>query len=80
MLKGLKAGSPKIINSHYIKNVLKKGHSIILPQLHSIQAFEDASHLVHLDFWLVLDKKQQVFDHPQGLPPSHGQHDHSISL
>jgi hypothetical protein len=35
---------------------------------------------IHPDLQLVLSKHQQVFETPQGLPPSHGEHDHGIPL
>jgi hypothetical protein len=36
--QGLTTGPSKIISSHRMENLLKKGHSSIISQLHSIQA------------------------------------------
>lgn len=80
MLKGLKVGSLEIISSHCMEKLLKRDHSRIIGQFHDIQAFEDTSHQVHPNLQLVLDKHQQVFEHPQGLPPSRGGHNYSIPL
>jgi hypothetical protein len=76
--QGLIASSPKIISSHHMENILKKGHSSIIAQLHSIQAVETPS--VHPDLQAILSKHQAIFSTPQGLPPSLGVHDHSIPL
>jgi hypothetical protein len=35
---------------------------------------------IHLDLKLILSKHQNVFETPQGLPPSRGNHDHGIPL
>jgi type IV secretory pathway VirB6-like protein len=45
--QGLIVGSPQIISSHRMENLLKKGHSGIISQLHSIQVVETPS--VHPD-------------------------------
>jgi hypothetical protein len=76
--QGLTIGSPEIINSHRMENILKKGHSGIIAQFHSIHVVETPS--VHLDLQAILSKHQVVFSTPQGLPPSRGVHDHSIPL
>ena len=76
--QGLIVGSPEIISSHHMENILKKGHSDIISQLHSIQAVETP--YVHPDRQDILSKHQVVFSTPQGLPPSRGVHDHSIPL
>jgi hypothetical protein len=62
-----------------MENILKKGHSGIVAQFHAIQAFETPSQPIHPDMQLVLAKHQSIFETPQGLPPSQGEHDHSIS-
>jgi hypothetical protein len=72
------SGSPKIISSHCIKNLLKKCHLGIISQLHSIQAVETA--FMHPNLQSILSKHQVIFSTPHGLPPSHGVHDHSIPL
>jgi hypothetical protein len=47
-------------------------------QLHSIQVVETS--LVHLDIQDILSLHHTIFQTPQGLPPSHDDHDHSIPL
>jgi hypothetical protein len=47
MLKVIKVGSPKIVDSHCMEKLLKKGHLVIIAQFHNIQSFEDDSCLVH---------------------------------
>jgi hypothetical protein len=76
--QGLTAGSPEIISSHRMENLLKKGHSSIIAQLHSIQAVETPS--MHPDLQAILSIHQVVFSTPRGLTPSRGVHDHSIPL
>ena len=76
--QGITAGSPEIISSHCMEKILKKGHSGVISQLHAIQATETPS--VPQDLQSILSKHQVVFSTPQGLPPSHGVHDHSIIL
>jgi hypothetical protein len=61
-----------------MEKLLKKGHSGIISQLHAIQAIETPS--VKQDLQSILSKHKVVFSTPQGLPPSHGVHDHSIPL
>jgi hypothetical protein len=77
-LQGITVGSPEIISSHRMENLLKKGHYGVISQLHAIQATETPS--VLQDLQAILSKHQVVFSTPQGLPPSHGVHDHSIPL
>jgi hypothetical protein len=76
--QGIIVGSPEIISSHRMENILKKGHSGVISQLHAIQATETPS--VPQDLQSILSKHQVVFSIPQGLPPSRGVHDHSITL
>jgi hypothetical protein len=76
--QGIIVSSPEIISSHRMEKLLKKGHSSIIAQLHSIQATETPS--VPQDLQSILSKHQMVFSTPQGLPPSRGVHDHSIPL
>jgi hypothetical protein len=61
-----------------MENMLKKGHSGVIAQLHAIQATETPS--VPQDLQSILSKHQVVFSTPKGLPPSRGVHDHSIPL
>jgi hypothetical protein len=76
--QGITAGSPEIISSHCMEKLLKKHHSGLIAQLHAIQATETPS--VPQDLQGILSIYQLVFSTPQGLPPSHGVHDHSIPL
>jgi hypothetical protein len=76
--QGITAGSNEIISSHRMENLLKKGHSGVIAQLHAIQAIETPS--VPQDLQAILSTHQLVFSTPQGLPPSRGVHDHSIPL
>ena len=61
-----------------MKNLLKKGHSGIISQLHSIHVVETP--FVHPNLQSILSRHQVVFITTQELPPSHGVHDQSIPL
>jgi hypothetical protein len=76
--QGITTSSPEIISSHRMEKLLKKGHSSVIAQLHTIQATETPP--VPQDLQALLSKHQTVFYTPQGLPPSRGVHDHSIPL
>jgi hypothetical protein len=76
--QGITVGSPEVISSHRMEKLLKKGHSGVIAQLHSIQAIETPP--VPQDLQALLSKHQMVFSTPQGLSPSRGFHDHSIPL
>jgi hypothetical protein len=76
--QGITTGSPEVISSHRMEKLLKKGHSGVIAQLHTIQAIETPP--VPQDLQALLSKHQMIFSTPQGLPPSHGVHDHSIPL
>ena len=76
--QGITTGSPEVISSHRMEKFLKKGHSGVITQLHTIQATETP--LVPQDLQSLLSKHQTVFSTPQGLPPSCSVHDHSIPL
>jgi hypothetical protein len=76
--QGITVGSLEIISSDCMENFLKKGNSGIIAQLHAIQSTETLS--VLQDIQSILSKHQVVFSSPQGIPPSHGVHDHSIPL
>jgi hypothetical protein len=76
--QGIIVGSPEIISYHRMEKLLKKGHSSVIAQLHAIQEIEMPS--VPQDLQDILSKHQLVISTPQGLPPSHGVHDHSIPL
>jgi hypothetical protein len=66
--QGIIVGSPKVISSHRMENLLKKGHSGVIAQLHAIQAIETPPVPQYLQ--ALLSKHQRVFSTPQGLPPS----------
>jgi hypothetical protein len=76
--QGITVGSPMIISSHRMEKLLKKGHSSVISQLHAIQATETP--FVLQDLQSILSKHQVFFSTPQGIPPSHGVHGHSIPL
>jgi hypothetical protein len=76
--QGIIVGSPEVISSHRMEKLLKKCHSGVISQLHAIQAKETP--LVPHDLQALLSKHQMVFSTPQGLPPFHGVHNHSIPL
>jgi hypothetical protein len=76
--QGITTGSPKIISSHHMEKLLKKGHSGVITQLHAIQAPETPS--IPQDLQAIISKHPFVFSTPQGIHPSHGVHDHSILL
>jgi hypothetical protein len=52
--QGINASSPKVISSHRMENMLKKGHSGVIAQLHAIQATETP--LVSQDLQVLLPK------------------------
>jgi hypothetical protein len=76
--QGITTGSLEIIRSHHMKKLLKKGHSSIISQLHSIQVVETPQ--VHPNLQAIISCHPIVFQTPQSLPPSSGDHDHSIPL
>jgi hypothetical protein len=61
--QAINVGSPEIISSHRMEKLLKKGHSGIIAQLHSIQATKTPS-MPH-DLQSILFKHQVVFSTPQ---------------
>jgi hypothetical protein len=60
-------GSPEIISSHRMENILKKGHLGIIAQLHSIHDLETP--FVHPDLQSILSRHQFVFTNPKELLP-----------
>jgi hypothetical protein len=76
--QGITISSPDIISSHCKEKLLKKGHSSIISQLHSIQATKTPS-MSH-DLQSILSKHKVDFSTPKGLHPSRGVHDNSIPL
>jgi hypothetical protein len=63
-LSGLQAGSPKIISSHRMEKLLKKGHHGVISQFNSIQVTNQASLIVPPSLQLILDKYPKVFEVP----------------
>jgi hypothetical protein len=61
--QGITIGSPEITSSHPMERLLKKGHFVIISQLHSIQAVETPS--VHLEL-------QDPFSPSHNFPKSPG--------
>jgi hypothetical protein len=60
--QGITVGSLEIISSHRMENLLKKGHSGIISQLHAIQATETPS--MSSAFQSILSKHHVVFSTP----------------
>eukprot|EP00253_Pinus_taeda_P002482 PITA_02482 len=79
-LRGLQAGAPSIISLHRMEKLLKKGHHGVIAQFNAIQAIEAKSLPIHPEMEQILDNHLLVFDKPHELPPSRGEHDHSITL
>jgi hypothetical protein len=76
--QGITTGSLEIISSHRMEKLLKKGHSGIIAQIHSIHVVETP--FVHPNLQSILSHHQDFFTTPKALPPSCGVHEHSIPL
>lgn len=63
-----------------MEKLLKKGNHGLVAQFNAIQAIESTHPHIHSDMKQVLDCHQLVFNKPKDIPPSRGEHDHSISL
>jgi hypothetical protein len=57
--QGIIIGSPEIINTQCMETLLKKGHSDVITQLHSIQVVDTPR--IHLDFKSILSHHQTIF-------------------
>eukprot|EP00253_Pinus_taeda_P029380 PITA_29380 len=79
-LRGLQAGTPSIISSHRMEKLLKKGNHGVVAQFNAIQAVETKPPPIHPEMQQILKNHLSVFDKPHELPPSRGEHDHSITL
>eukprot|EP00253_Pinus_taeda_P016470 PITA_16470 len=79
-LHGLQAGAPSIISSHRMEKLLKKGHHGVIAPFNAIQGVETKSLPIHPEMQQILNNHLPVFDKPHELPPSRGEHDHSITL
>ena len=60
--QGITVGSPEIISSHHMENLLKKNYSGVIAQLHAIQ--ETKTPLVPQDLQSILSKHHMVFSTP----------------
>jgi hypothetical protein len=60
--QGIINGSPEVISSHRMEELLNKGHSSVISQLHAIQATETPP--VSQDLQALLSKHQMVFSTP----------------
>jgi hypothetical protein len=60
--QGIIVGSPEVISSHRMENLLKKVHSGVIAQLHAIQATKTPP--VPQDLQALLSKHQMVFYNP----------------
>ena len=80
MLQDINARPPKIISSHHMEKILKKGHSWIISQSYAIQGFETTPLAPLLEMKQLLATYSLFFELPIGLPPIRGEHDHSIPL
>jgi hypothetical protein len=64
-----------------MENLLKKMNLGMMAQFHVIQSFEQPSQPTHANMQLILEKHEKIiFEPPRGLPPSQGEHGHSIPL
>jgi hypothetical protein len=68
----------EIISSHRMENLIKKGHYGIISKLYSIEVVEIPP--LHLEHQAILSLHPTIFQTPQGLLPSHRDHDHSFNL
>ena len=78
-LRGITGKPSKLISSHGMTKLLKKGHHGVIAQLCSVEVHTSQSFISpHLQ--KVIDKHSKVFeDIPKGLPPTRD-HDHAIHL
>ena len=60
--------------------MLKKGNHGVVAQFNAIQAVETKPLPIHPEMQQILNNHLLVFDKPHELPPSRGEHDHSITL
>eukprot|EP00253_Pinus_taeda_P017311 PITA_17311 len=79
-LRGLQAGAPSIISSHRMEKLLKKGHHQVIAQFNAIQVVEPNSLPIHPEMQQIINNHLAVFDKRHELPPSRGEHGHSITL
>jgi hypothetical protein len=70
-LKGLKSSSSKIISSHHMEKLLKKGHSNIISQFNAIQVMETPHRKFTLIYNWSLLNINKVFETPHVAYPHH---------
>ena len=76
-LRGITKKSNKVISSHGMKKMLKKGHQGVIAQLCSLDV-QTSKYSISGDLQKVIDKHSKEFeDIPKGLPPPLD-HDHAI--
>ena len=78
--QGIKANPPEIISSHRMEKLLQKGHYGLIAQFHAIQGYETTPLDPPSTLQQVLDTYSAMFELPTRLPPTRGEHDHSIPL
>jgi hypothetical protein len=64
--QGITANSPEIISSHHMENLINKGHSDIIAQLHSIHTTDTL--FVHPNLHTIISKHQFFFPLPMDFP------------
>ena len=72
LLQGINTNPPKIISSHRMEKLLKKGHLGIIAQINSIQGCESTPIDPPSYMQKVLETYSSVFELPTGLPPTRG--------
>jgi hypothetical protein len=78
-LRGITRKPSKLISSHGMKKLLKKGHHSVIVQLCLVEVHTSQS-AISPYLQKVIDKHSKVFeDIPKGLPPTRD-HDHAIHL
>ena len=77
-LRGIQGKQSKVISSHSMTKLLKKGHRGNIVKLCSLDGQTSKSTIL-LDLQKVIDNHSKVFETPKGLPPIRD-HDHAIHL
>lgn len=63
-----------------MEKLLKKCHHGVVAQFNAIQVVETRPLPIHPEMQQLLNTHRTIFDKPHELPPSRGEHDHSITL
>jgi len=63
-----------------MEKLLKEGHHGVIAQFNAIQAYKPKTVHIHHEIQQILNNHLPVFDKPHELPPSRGEHYHSIAL